>query len=417
MRPLARAVLIAGLIVAAMYSGYRIVAHTAADAIAVEDPIRALRRIPDNPAALLAEAERELAAGDAVAAAATAGRLAQAAPLEGGAWRILGQVEAAAGNPARARELFAKAVALSPRDVTARAWLADDLLVQGKYADALVHIDRIMTTSPRSQPALLGALAQLSANPAFLEALTPLLARRPGWRAAYLRELQRSAAPDVTALVMAALARDGGLDPAEDARWIDDLMRRGQWGQAYAHWAGTLAADAVLSPVFNDGFDTVPSGTGFDWRTQRIPGQTVTFESGVPGASGRAAALEFRGRPAPRIGLEQALLLAPGSYELQARVRAENLRSDGGLEWVVACADGRRILGRSPPIAGSFGWKTVAMQVEIPPDCPGQWLRLRNPAPTERLRWTEGRLWVDHVRIAPLQEATPPSLVLRGASE
>jgi tetratricopeptide (TPR) repeat protein len=406
-----RAALLAGLAVAALYSGYRIVAHTAADAVAAEDPAQALRRIPGHPAALLARAERELAAGDTAAAVETVGRLRQAAPLQGGAWRILAQVEAAAGNQVQARELFAKAVALGPRDVAARAWLADDLLVQGKFADALVHIDRIMTTSPHSQQALLGVLVQLSADPAFVDALTPVLARQPGWRSAYLHELQRSAAPDSTSRVMAALARDGGLTPAEDARWIDDLMRRGQWGQAYAHWAGTLAADAVLSPVFNDGFDAVPTGAGFDWRTSSIPGQTVTFEQDVPGASGHAAALEFRGRPASRIGLEQALLLAPGNHELRVRMRAEGLRSDGGLEWVVACADApQRILGRSPRIAGSFDWETATARIEVPADCPGQWLRLRNPGPTERSQWTEGRLWVDQVRIGPGQVTATPEI-------
>ena len=404
MRPLARVLLLAGLAVAGLYSSTRIVAHSRADALAQTDPEQALRLLPGHPAALRALAERQLAAGQTAAAAATAAQLVRSAPLDGHGWRILGQLQAAAGKPDRARALFARAVALDPRDARARAWLADDLLARGRYADALVQLDRIMTTSAASRPALLGVLVQLSADPGFVQVLTSRLAARPDWRAAYLQALQRDASADTNAAVMAALAGDGGLDPAEDARWIDQLIQRGQWGQAYAHWAGTLAPGAVLSPVFNPGFEAVPSGSGFDWRSPPLPGQTVTVEAGPPGATGQVAALEFRGRPAPRIGLEQALLLAPGAYRLQARIRAEDLRSDAGLEWVVACADGR-ILGRSPRIGGSLDWTTVAAPLQVPADCPGQWLRLRNPGPTERTQWTQGRLWVDQVRIDPVAPA------------
>ncbi|KAF1695292.1 tetratricopeptide repeat protein [Pseudoxanthomonas koreensis] len=419
MRPAARAALLAGLAVAATYSGYRIVAHTVADDLARDDPTRALQLLPDHPGALLALAERQLEAGDHTGAARTAGELAKAAPLDGRAWRILGQVEAAAGNREQARARFEQAVALRPRDTPSRAWLADDLLVRGEYTAALGHIERIMATSPRNRPAMLAVLVKLSADPVFLEALTPLLATRPDWRAAYLQELQRSAGPDVSAQVMATLAGHGGLDPAEDARWIDDLIRRGLWGQAYAHWAGTLPALAVLSPVYNGGFEATPSGTGFDWRTQVIPGQTVTFEAGPAGASGRVAALEFRGRPAPRAGLEQALLLAPGQHELQVRMRAEDLHSDGGLEWVVACADGR-ILGLGPRITGSFDWKTVTAAIEVPADCPGQRLYLRNPAPTARSQSTRGRLWIDSaaiIRAPAIPQPEPPTPVVPGLAD
>ncbi|UWX04059.1 hypothetical protein H1235_00675 [Pseudoxanthomonas sp. NC8] len=136
-------------------------------------------------------------------------------------------------------------------------------------------------------------------------------------------------------MVLAALAGDDGLSADEDARWIDTLMQRGMWGQAYAHWAGTLPEGAILSPVFNGGFEGLPTNSGFDWRTPVIPGQTVSFEP-VDGASGQAAVLQFRGRPAARGGLEQALLLAPGPHRLQLRLRSNGLRSDGGLEWLPA---------------------------------------------------------------------------------
>ncbi|UWX04060.1 tetratricopeptide repeat protein [Pseudoxanthomonas sp. NC8] len=175
MKPTARIALFVGFGLLALYPGYRIVAHTIADTAAMDDPERALRWIPDHPRALLALAERQLAAGDPSAAATTARHLIRVAPLEGGPQRVLARIDAAAGNTDRARTRFNRAVALGPRDMRARAWLADDLLVQGRYAEALDHIDRIMATSPHTRPALLGVLVRLSALPAFVDALTPVL--------------------------------------------------------------------------------------------------------------------------------------------------------------------------------------------------------------------------------------------------
>lgn len=407
MRSAGRLLLVGVLAALALYSGWRIVAHARADAaLANGDAEAALARLPGHPDALAAVAERQAASGDLSAASVTARALAKAAPLDGRAWRILAQERAAAGDTGQARKLYTRAVALSPRDLPARVWLADDLLAQGRHAEALLHIDRLLDTAPQTRPALLGVLVQLSANTDFADALIPLLARPPGWRAAYLQQLQRTADPQTAASVMAALAAEGGLAPAEDAAWIDELMRRDQWGQAYAHWAGTLPVHARLTPVFNGGFDDPPTGIGFDWRLRAIPGQTVAIEPASDGASGPVAAFEFRGRPAPQAGLEQALLLPPGGHELQVRLRSDRLRSDGGLEWIVACSDGR-VLGATPRIGGSSDWQTVTAAVQVPADCPGQWLRLRNPAPTQPTQWMEGRLWVDQVSLQP--SALPPT--------
>lgn len=394
--PALRLLLVGSLGALALYSSWRIVIHTQADAaLAKGDVDGALVRLPEHPGALAALAERQAAAGDLEAASRTAHALAAAAPLDGRAWRILAQARAAAGDTGQARQLYAKAIALSPRDVPARAWLADDLLAQGQYAEALVHLDRLLDTAPQTRPALLAALVQLSVDPAFVDALVPLLARQPTWRSAYLQQLQSAPDPQTAAVVMGALAGEGGLARAEEAAWIDQLIRRGQWGQAYAHWAGSLASGARLSPVFNGSFDTPPTGIGFDWRVRQLPGQTVIVDPAGAGAS-----FEFRGRPAPLAGLEQAMLLAPGGHELQVRLRTENLRSDGGLEWIVACSDGR-VLGATPRLSGTSDWHTVTARVQVPADCPGQWLRLRNPAPTERSQWTEGRLWMDDARLQP----------------
>lgn len=406
MKPWARAGVLVGLGLLAAYSSYRVVAHRLADVAAADRPEDALAWIPGHPAALLALADRQLRAGDHEAAVATATRLRQAAPLEGGALRILAQAADAAGDAAQARDLYVQAVALRPRDVRSRAWLAHDDLENGRYPQALEQLDKILRVSPGLARTLFPAMAQLSADPGFVEALVPVLARQPSWRPAFLRELWRSPYPQAAAAVMDGLGRTHALAPQEHAQWMEELLRQGQWNLAYAHWAGTLPAGARLTPVYNSGFGQVPEGRGFDWRLPALPGVTVTFESAA-GAAGQAARIEFRGRPAAHAGLEQALLLAPGRYQLQARVRSDDLRSDRGLEWVVECAPGRRVLGRSDPLAGNSGWTTLRASIDVPEECQGQWLRLRNPAPPGPAQSISGRVWIDEVRIDPLPAPVP----------
>ncbi|UWX04058.1 hypothetical protein H1235_00670 [Pseudoxanthomonas sp. NC8] len=48
----------------------------------------------------------------------------------------------------------------------------------------------------------------------------------------------------------------------------------------------------------------------------------------------------------------------------------------------------------------------MTVPVEVPADCPGQWLRLNNPAPTRSTQWIEGELWLDDARILPAVQAS-----------
>lgn len=390
------------LCVLALYAGYRIVAHTVADGAVAEDPARALRAIPGHPDALLALAQAQLEAGDHQAAADSSRRLLGAAPLEGRGWRILAQVEDAAGNTPQARALYERAVARRPRDIPSRIWLARHYLLEGDYPATLEQIDRVSRYSPQHTGALQPVVATLAQDPAFVEALVPVLARGPRWRAAFLREVQNGNHPEAAERILPALRDAGGLSAEEYERWISGLMRQGQWGEAYVHWIASLPAGARLTPVFNGGFDRLPGNSGFDWRTPRVPGVTLLFQAQGQG-DGHIAHFTFRRRQVARAGLEQPLLLAPGqAYRLTARMRARELRGEFGLEWTIQCAAGSsRVLARSTALAGSFDWRSVELDFEVPADCTGQWLRLRNPAPRGVAQYLSGELWVDDVAITP----------------
>lgn len=394
-----RMLIIGCLVVASVAAGYRIVAHTVADSLAGSDPERALRWLPQHPGALLTLAERELAAGDDAAAAASARALLRAAPLEGRALRILGEIAVRAGDRDRADALYQQAAILSPRDVRTRTWLIRRDVTAGDFGAALPQMDRLIRVSPPHRASVVPLMAELAQLPAFADVLVPMLAANPPWRGAFLQELQSGRHPQGADRIALALAQSGGLNADERLRRIDNLIAQNAWGKAYAYWASELPAGTPLPPIYNGDFAHAPTQQGFDWRVRHVPGVQVAFVR-APVGNGLMAHVEFRRRPVPEAGLEQALLLAPGDYRFSARMRADALQSQRGLEWVIHCAGGP-VVARSEGIDGGFPWRTVTMDLTIPPDCAGQWLKLRNRVPSGSGQFIAGELWIDDVAITP----------------
>jgi tetratricopeptide (TPR) repeat protein len=406
--PLHWAVLALVLAMAAL-AAHRVVAVAMADRLANSDPEAALRWNPQHPVALTTLARDRLDAGDPEAARQLARRALAAAPLHAPAFSLLAEISARAGEP-EALDLAQAAVRRNPRDLRARARLAEAALARAQYDAAITQLDVILRLSPQQRGRLIPELLAWSAEPDFADALARGIAAGPSWRPAILNAMgKRVAEPPVRALY-ARLRDSGGLSPVETARWLDDLMRAGEWGAAYAHWASqTAAGKGALPAVYNGGFEQAPSGSGFDWRLQRIAG-TVTTIAPAPGGTGQAARIEFLGRQVAQAGLQQALLLAPGRHSVTMRTRADGLRSDQGLEWVLECAGNAGLAGRSSRIGGDHGWRELSWDVVVPAEeCPGQWLRLRNPAPKGTASTVVGTVWVDDVRIVPLASDAPGS--------
>lgn len=393
------------LVVLALWAGWRIYGQLRAEqAVADDAPALALQWRPEFSAALLAQAERQLAAGDLQAAQDSARRVLANSPLRGQAFRILAQVAERRGDAAQALRLYQIASRRAPRDLPSRAWLAQHYLQQGQYPAALAQIDSLLRMSPGRAAAINPVLVQMAQEPAFADALAHMLAGNPPWRDGTLAALRhpKIGNPEAAGRIMQALQAQGGLSQDEYDRWLDSLMAQGRWGEAYARWAsGVPKPDGRLPLLYNGDFRQPPSNTGFDWRVKRVPGVLLDF---VPdaGIRGQAAYLNFLDRRVPEGGLSQPLLLGPGHYRLGFRARATALRSEMGLQWQVVCAGSGMILARSDPLQGNMGWTGFQMEFSVPPTgCPGQWLRLVNPVPAGAAQRISGELWLTGFMLLP----------------
>ena len=383
----------------------RVLTLGVADHYAPTQPERALRWRPNHPEALIRAAEQALdKPADLDRASALARRAATANPLDGRPYRILGTIAEQRGDAPRAAALYTIAARHSPRDLPTLAWLAEHHFKEGRAAEAISYVDALLRVRPGLAEGLFALLTQaVDASPGQIP-LTQTLAGSPPWRTGFLTHLARSAqSGDAVSTVFEQLASTpGGLTEAEHHAYVERLIRDQRWRQARAVWA----ADQHPSdePVFNGGFELPPSGYGFDWRLNRVPGAAIELLGG-PGVGGRRALyVEFHNRRVPFAHVQQLLTLPPGQYRLAARYRLDGLRNERGLTWTLQCAERPpRRLGSSRRLAGSSPWSTVEFDFNVPAEnCGAQWLRLelaaRIPAETQ----VGGRAWFDDIVIHAL---------------
>jgi tetratricopeptide (TPR) repeat protein len=393
--------LLAGLAFACL-AGWRIIATGLADRLANSAPERSLAWEPHNPTALLAFATRQIEENHLEAAAATARELLRIEPLSGEAFVILARAAEAAGDVAKASALYPIAVRRAPQNLYARAWVIEDLLRRSRYAEALGQYDTLFRVSSDDAEKFLPAFTQLSDASEFANVLAATLNTNPSWKAAMLSTLLARGGHHPLDQVFGDLQRTHNLPDEDAGKWLDRLMQDGFWGEAYGRWVGELqlTAGAALPMLYNGGFETEPSGIGFDWRIRPTVGVTIT-RAFTRGAIGNFAIdVGFSGRRVPEINLEQRLFLGPGAYKLSFRARADALRSDKGLQWAIQCNGKNEPLATSEALGGSFGWKHFETPFVIPgDDCSSQRIWLRNPGAAAAGKEVIGDIWFDDLAI------------------
>lgn len=398
---------IAVLVALLALAGWHVVLATRVDALAKSDPDAALRLDADHPQALLAHARHQLARGDNDGAITTARHVLRVAPGQGDAFAMIALAAAQRHEP-DAERLLEIAAQRAPRIPQARAQLATMRLQAGDLPGAMAQLDALLRFSPGQGVQFLPAMAQQSADPRFAGVMAATLARNPPWRSSFFVALNAKAPPVAVDNIYSRLMVRGGLSVDEVRSWLDNLIARGRWSDAFSSWYGWLKPKPARIPlVRNGGFEEEIDGVGFGWRNATAPGAFTDIEAGAGSDGSRAAHTQFIGRPAAGGNLRQPLLLGPGRYRLSLRASADALRNDQGLVWVVRCDRGRRIAA-SEPLEGTFDWRTVTADFEVPPEkCDGQWLELRNPAVPGSAQQVQGDLWVDNVAITPYMDTGP----------
>jgi hypothetical protein len=321
--------------------------------------IRFRERIAHNPAdatallSLALELERQGRRDEAGAAMRVAARLAPADPQT---LLLVASYYLRAGEDGPALTTLKRAVDSAPVEVGDRVWpVFTAALVSGRHR---AFFDTIVHENPSWWPGFFGYACTRAASPGAVQAV-------------------------FSARVAAEVAT-----PGERRCLIERLQRDGQWTDAYLVWLNGLPIEQRqrVGYVFNGGFELPLSNLGFDWRMPAQNGAVVSAEPGEGATGQRALTVVYESQRYNGPPVYQYLVLAPGRYRLEGRMRSD-LDAWLGLQWGLYCQEGpgreTRQLARTEPFRGSTRWREFRQDFAVPANCPAQALRLELANPKQ----------------------------------
>lgn len=326
-------------------------------------------------------------------------------PAEIGALLALARQRDEAGDTAGASKTYRVALDLAPmgRDVQA---LASAHFVRGGDPAGLELMGRLVTDYPDTRTQAFPVLAALLASDRFRGDFAKVASRNPAWLGHFLTDAcARGMDPKLLApLVLAASSPP----PAAAGCVMDRLRGEGRWEESHHLWLNLLPKErrAQVGFVFNGGFETAPTGLGFDWRLQPAPekhaGHTaeVVRRLGVEGE--RALRVAYNGHRQHGFPVRQFLLLPPGEYELTGRAKLEAIKAARGIQWTVRCVERDRtgaVVAASERLTGSADWHLFTMTVPIDGACGGHVLQLEPVGELGAVAFVSGTAWIDDLRL------------------
>lgn len=311
-------------------------------------------------------------------------------------------------RPADAVVLAALGDALGPMHIPALALSADFWFAQGRPDLGIARWSGLLMNRPESDPDLFPRLLELAGSAQTRTLLQPLLDKPPIWWDRFFRYAAAKAPTVETALFLyRGRDRAGGLPSrAEQVAILDRLWAGQRWRDAYLVWLEGLdeTAQRSLGNLNNGGFDLPLTGLGFDWRVKPLAGVTVETAQTFGTRGVRALHLVFDGRPMHFQHLLQALILEPGRYRLQGRVRPDGLEADRAVRWMLGCGwNNPRVLAATDGFFGKDDWQSFSMVFDVPgAGCDLQVLRLEQAGPQGAAGDRPGGIWFDDLAITRL---------------
>ena len=300
-------------------------------------------------------------------------------PLNAEAFRLMGEM---ADDRDQVRILMQEAAKRSRHEAPALVWLLNDSVQRRDFSAALDQADILMRTWPQASGYVVKHLALIAEDANGLPLLAEALAKGPPWRPSFFVALPSTVKRIETPLdLMMALKQSA--KPCVDkevAPYLTTLIAKNAVEFAYNVFLQFLPASELdhLDLIMHANFERDPTGLPFDWRIARGVNATNEF---VPVGAGGERALHFAfgyGRiQFPEVS--QHVLLAPGNYRLEGKLRG-SVVGKRGLRWRLRCAGGaRQVLGETEMLLGeSKEWRIFALQAQVPQveDCRAQELRL-----------------------------------------
>jgi hypothetical protein len=326
-------------------------------------------------------------------------------PADGPTYAAIGETLAAQGNSRGAELAMRAAAGMAPQRVDAQYQIASFWMRRGDIAQAMKHLDVVLTFDNSLRSEIFPDLLKLAENPATREAAFARLLQKPTvWWPDFFAYAANNA-HDIETLRALSEMRAAGpnlMSPTGLRAYLQRLQKEGLWFHAYITWLNNLRRDRLnaIGNLFNGDFEEEISNTGFDWIVTPTSQVVVEIASTYGTTGSKALRVLFRGPRVQFQHLRQHLLLDPGNYVLRGRVRPENLEATEGVSWSIYCHGQTEALARSETVRGTDHWRHFSVSFAVPAkDCAVQTIRLelagRSPLDFE----AKGTVWFDDMSI------------------
>ena len=314
------------------------------------------------------------------------------------------------GNDAEAEKFYRAAQENYPISAEVSWRFGNFLLRQQRLPEAYAEIHRAVVVDPKLIP--LAVSRSWHSDPDVRVLLDKVLPNTPAgdWEAlSFLVQAQEGVA--ALAVWDHLIARKPSIDWNKLFAFTDMLVKQERFEEAGSVWRQATAAEGASSPasesgslVFDGGFERDPSGGGFGWRQQDVPGADFDFDTGEKHSGTRSARIAFDGtRNLSYEYLYQMVLVAPGTrYRFRGFLRTDHISTDSGMRFEIR--DPRRpqdLDVLTPNETGTEPWTLEEVEFTTGPQTHLIQILLRR-LPSARLdNKLKGTVWVDDVAVFP----------------
>jgi len=313
--------------------------------------------------------------------------------------------EAQRDAPAVAERAYRAAVDLAPADREVLSAAATFFLAQGRIAEAIDLLERLVDHYPDTRERVFPLLAEFFFSRDGAGAWSGVVARNPAWVAPFIvASCQRGLDPSVLASLLLKRTAAGRATSEEVSCVVERLRLAGRWGEAYHVWLNSLARAqlANVGYVFNGSFETKPSAIGFDWilasRPERETGHAAEIVRFPGGSASQSLRVAYTGKRQHGVPAAQYLVAPAGNYAFSGMARIERMTLGRGVQWTIRCvAEGRPgpVIAASERFIGSSDWQPFGFEVTVPEGCEGQILQLEPAGPEGSVAFAGGTVWFD----------------------
>jgi hypothetical protein len=294
-------------------------------------------------------------------------------------------------------------------------WLLGDSFHRRDYAAGLEYGDLLLRTHSELSHLVLGYFVHAAESAEGFPHVVDALAKNPGWRGQFFevfaREMRQTALP----LRLMEELREKGVPPSpkELAPYLDALMRIGQVDTAYNAWLQLMPEERLDDDglLADGGFENAPGILPFGWKMASGLNAVAEFVGPAANRSGRLFHVSFGVGRVKFPELSQVVILGPGRYRLEGKVRGTVI-SKRGLRWQLICASGsHRLLAETDMLIGDTQqWRVFALEGDVPAgrDCVGQMVRLMHDSRSPSEEFISGEVWFGGLRLERIVPSSSP---------